>query len=106
VLGRPEDERLLAETLLRHSTTLGVRVQRHLRYELDRAFREVQVEGRVVRVKIGLLDGRVVNVAPEHDDCAAVAAAAGRPVKQIWAEAMAAATATLTPAEDADDPAR
>jgi len=106
VLGRPEDERLLAETLLRHSTTLGVRVQRHLRYELDRAFREVQIEGRVVRVKIGLLDGRVVNVAPEHDDCAAVAAAAGRPVKQIWAEAMAAATATLTPAEDADDPAR
>ena len=35
---------------------------------------------------------RVVNVVPEHDDCAAVAAATGRPVKQIWAEALAAAT--------------
>ena len=98
VLARPADEARLADTLLRHSTTLGVRVQRQVRYELDRAVREVQVEGRPVRVKIGLLRGEVVNVAPEHDDCVAVATATGRPVKQIWAEAMAAATTTPTEA--------
>jgi uncharacterized protein (TIGR00299 family) protein len=95
VLGRPEHERTLAETLLQHSSTLGVRVQRLERYELDRAIREVDIDGHTVRVKIGILDGRVVNVAPEHDDCAAVAAAVGRPVKQIWAEALAAATSTV-----------
>lgn len=94
VLGRPQHERTLAEALLTHSSTLGVRVQRLERYELDRALREVDIEGHTVRVKIGLLDGRVVNVAPEHDDCAAVAAATGRPAKQIWAEALAAATTT------------
>jgi uncharacterized protein (TIGR00299 family) protein len=93
VLGRPRDARALAETLLTHSSTLGVRVQRLERSELDRAIREVHIDGHAIRVKIGLLDGRVVNVAPEHDDCAAVAAATGRPVKQIWAEALAAATA-------------
>jgi len=93
VLGRPADERRLAEALLTHSSTLGVRVQRLVRYELDRAIREVDIDGHTVRVKIGLLEGRVVNVAPEHDDCADVAAATGRPVKQIWAEALAAATA-------------
>jgi len=100
VLGRPEHERTLAETLLQHSSTLGVRVHRLERYELDRAIREVDLEGHTIRVKIGLLDGRVVNVAPEHDDCAAVAAATGRPVKQIWAEALAAAT-TRQDVEDA-----
>ena len=104
VLGRPGDEGRLAETLLRHSSTLGVRERRHARYELDRAIREVHVEGRTVRVKIGLLRGEVVNVAPEHDDCAAVAAATGRPVKQIWAEALAAATAVIP--EGSDDLAR
>jgi uncharacterized protein (TIGR00299 family) protein len=103
VLGRPDDERALAETLLRHSSTLGVRVQRLERYELDRAIREVHVGGHPVRVKIGLLDGRVVNVAPEHDDCAAVASATDRPVKQIWAEAMSAAT---TATEELDAHAR
>jgi hypothetical protein len=109
VLARPEDERVVAEALLRHSTTLGVRVQRLGRYALDRAIREVQVAGRTVRVKIGLLDGGVVNVAPEHDDCAIVAAATGRPVKQIWAEALAAATAAHgagAPTEQVDDVAR
>jgi uncharacterized protein (TIGR00299 family) protein len=94
VLGRPDQERVLAETLLTHSSTLGVRVQRLERYELDRAVREVDIDGHTVRVKIGLLEGRVVNVAPEHDDCAVAAAATGRPVKQIWAEALAAATVT------------
>jgi pyridinium-3,5-bisthiocarboxylic acid mononucleotide nickel chelatase len=103
VLGRPDDERRLAETLLRHSSTLGVRVRRQARYELDRAIREVRVDGRPIRVKIGLLDGDVVNVAPEHDDCAEVAAATGRPVKQVWAEALAAATAVP---EGSDDLAR
>jgi uncharacterized protein (DUF111 family) len=53
--------------------------------------RVVELEGGRVRVKIGLLDGRVVNVAPEHDDCAELARATGRPVKSIWAEALARA---------------
>jgi uncharacterized protein (DUF111 family) len=93
VLGRPADEGILAETLLRHSSTLGVRVQRLTRYELDRIVREVRIEGQTIRIKIGLLDGAVVNLMPEHDDCASAAAATRRPVKQIWAEALALATA-------------
>ena len=103
VLVRPAEERRLAATLLRHSTSLGVRVHPLRRYELDRAIREVHIDGHPVRVKIGLLEGRVVNVAPEHDDCAAVARATRRPVKQIWAEALAAAT---TISEEIDDHAR
>jgi hypothetical protein len=51
----------------------------------------VSLEGGTVRVKIGRLDGRVVNVAPEHDDCATVARTTGRSVKSVWAAALAAA---------------
>jgi uncharacterized protein (TIGR00299 family) protein len=102
VLARPEDQRRLAETLLRHATTLGVRMRPATRVIADRVTREVVVDGRIVRVKLGMVRGEVVNVAPEHDDCAAVAAATGRPVKQVWAEALAAA---LTDAAEADDDA-
>jgi pyridinium-3,5-bisthiocarboxylic acid mononucleotide nickel chelatase len=91
VLARPEDERTLAEVLLRHATTLGVRVQPATRHVADRATREVVVDGHVVRVKLGMLHGQVINIAPEHDDCSVVADATDRPVKQIWAEALAAA---------------
>jgi uncharacterized protein (TIGR00299 family) protein len=90
-LARPDAEAAVARALLEETTTLGVRVSRLQRYELEREERTVEVEGGSVRVKLGRLDGRVVNVAPEHDDCAAIARATGTSVKSVWAAALAAA---------------
>ena len=91
VLARPGVEGDIARAMLEETTALGVRVARLERYELDREERVVEVAGGRVRVKVGSLDGRVVNLAPEHDDCAALAKATGRPVKSIWAETLARA---------------
>jgi hypothetical protein len=91
VLARPDTQAAIAGVLLEETSALGVRVSRLERYELDREERIVEVAGVHVRIKVGLLDGRVVNVAPEHDDCAAVAKASGRSVKSVWAEALARA---------------
>ena len=90
-LARPADERAVAETMLRETTALGVRVSPVRRWELERRFLTVEVAGEAVRVKLGLLDGETVNAAPEHDDCRAVARRTGRPVKDVWAAALAAA---------------
>jgi uncharacterized protein (TIGR00299 family) protein len=90
-LARPAAEREVAAAILEETSALGVRVSRLARYELEREERLVEVNGGTVRVKVGRLDGRVVNVAPEHDDCAAVARASGRPVKAVWAEALSRA---------------
>ena len=98
-VARPEAERAVAEALLTHSSTLGVRVTPMRRYELAREIRDVEVHGHPIRVKVGVLEGRVMNVSPEHDDCVAVAAAIRRPVKQVWAAAFAAAQA-FTPGDD------
>jgi hypothetical protein len=96
-LARPAREQAVAQAILEETTALGVRVSRLRRYELEREERTVEVEGSTVRVKIGRLDGRVVNVAPEHDDCAALARATNRPVKSIWAAALAAAETASDP---------
>jgi uncharacterized protein (DUF111 family) len=90
-LARPGDEAAVAEALFEETSTLGIRVGRLRRYELDREERTVAVDGEEIRVKLGRLNGRVVNVAPEHDDCAAAARRLGRPVKSVWAAALAAA---------------
>jgi uncharacterized protein (TIGR00299 family) protein len=90
-LARPDAQAAVALALLESTSALGVRVSRLQRYELEREERTVEVGAGTVRVKVGLLDGRVVNVAPEHDDCAAVAKSAGRSVKSVWAEALARA---------------
>jgi hypothetical protein len=90
-LGRPGTEDVIARAIIEETSALGVRVARLSRYELERQERVVQIAGGSVRVKVGLLDGGVVNLAPEHDDCAALARETGRPVKSIWAEALAKA---------------
>ena len=90
-LARPPDREAVAESLLRHTSTLGVRIARYDRYELERDWVTVDVAGGTVRVKRGWLGGEVVNLAPEHDDCAALAARIGRPVQTVWASALAAA---------------
>jgi uncharacterized protein (DUF111 family) len=58
---------------------------------LARETHTVDVAGQSVRVKVGLLDGAVVNTQPEYEDVAAAAAALGRPVKAVLAAAVAAA---------------
>jgi uncharacterized protein (TIGR00299 family) protein len=90
-LARPADEADVARAILEETTALGLRVARLHRHELEREEQTVTVAGGPVRVKIGRLNGRVVNVAPEHDDCAALARRTGRSVRSIWAAALAAA---------------
>ena len=90
-IARPGDEDSVARAVLRHTTALGVRISRaDHRRELARAWRTVEVDGHPVRVKLGLLDGQVVNAAPEHRDCVAVARTTGRTVKATWVAALSA----------------
>jgi uncharacterized protein (TIGR00299 family) protein len=90
-LARPEMQAAVATAMLRHTSALGVRAVPLRRYELDREQRTVTVDGHEVRVKLGRLNGEIVNVAPEHDDCAEVARIGNVPVKSIWAAALVAA---------------
>jgi pyridinium-3,5-bisthiocarboxylic acid mononucleotide nickel chelatase len=74
-----------------HTTTLGLRERVVGKRTLDRREETVDVDGRRVRVKLGVLDGTVVNAQPEYDDVAAAAAALGLPVKAVLARAVASA---------------
>jgi pyridinium-3,5-bisthiocarboxylic acid mononucleotide nickel chelatase len=91
VLARPDVQGEIARVLLEETSALGVRAAPFDRYELEREERVVDLAGGSIRVKVGLLEGRVVNLAPEHDDCAALARSTGRSVQSVWAEALARA---------------
>jgi pyridinium-3,5-bisthiocarboxylic acid mononucleotide nickel chelatase len=88
-LARPCNEDRVVDAILRETSTLGVRITRARRRELERAHRTVVVAGEPVRVKLGLRGGAVVNIAPEHADCERAARRAGLPVKVVWARALA-----------------
>ncbi len=64
-----------------------VRVERTV---LDRELVEVQTAYGPVRIKVGRLEGRTLNAAPEFDDCRRAAEQHGVPVKEVMAAAVAA----------------
>jgi pyridinium-3,5-bisthiocarboxylic acid mononucleotide nickel chelatase len=76
--------------ILAETTTLGVRSHPVARRILGRRTETVMTEHGEVVVKLGLDGDRVVNVAPEHDSCRAIARARGVPLKDVYAAAVAA----------------
>jgi uncharacterized protein (TIGR00299 family) protein len=73
VLARPEDQDAVTRAVLTETTTLGLRIRREERIELDRAIERIATPYGVIRVKVGRLDGTEVHATPEYDDCAAAA---------------------------------
>jgi uncharacterized protein (TIGR00299 family) protein len=95
VLCAPGADAAVRELLWRETSTLGVRGLPVRKWMLERRVIAVEVPGGKVRVKLGLDGGRVVNLAPEYADCARLATATGRPLKDVMARAQAAALAAL-----------
>ena len=77
--------------VFRQTSTIGVREHAFAKHALDREFLDVEVGGHRVAVKLARLDGELMNVQPEYADVVAAAAATGRPVKDVLAEAAARA---------------
>jgi pyridinium-3,5-bisthiocarboxylic acid mononucleotide nickel chelatase len=75
--------------IFRNTSTIGLREIALGKTALDRSMRTVQVDGQDVRVKLAVHNGQVVNVQPEYDDVARVAADTGRPIKDVLADAVA-----------------
>lgn len=94
-LARPGRELDVAHAMLTETSAIGVRMAPYGRLELEREQRLVRIEQGDVRVKLASLGGRLVNVAPELEDCAALARASGEPLKAIMAAATAAANESL-----------
>ena len=76
--------------LFRETTTLGVRCHRVERTVLERELVEIQTAYGPVRVKLGRQGGRLLNAAPEFEDCARAAREHGVAVKEVLAAAIAA----------------
>jgi uncharacterized protein (DUF111 family) len=76
--------------IFRETSTLGVRASRVERSVLDRELVEVQTSYGPVRVKVGYRAGRLLNAAPEFEDCRKAAERHGVGVKEVLAAAIAA----------------
>ena len=82
----PSASALIGALLLRETGSLGFRSTEARRWPQHRSERQVNIDGHTVRAKVAL--GRV---KVEYDDAAAAAAALGRPLRDVLAQAAALA---------------
>jgi pyridinium-3,5-bisthiocarboxylic acid mononucleotide nickel chelatase len=90
VLSTPAHRERLSGILFAETTTIGVRYQEMRRERLDREIVAVETPLGLINFKVSGRGGKVLNAAPEFDDCARVAAERGLPVKDVQAAAMKA----------------
>ena len=81
----------LSDHLLRHSTTLGLRLTPATRVIAGRRVIEVQTPIGSARVKVKELDGKPVDIAPEYEDMRRLARETGRDLREVMRTVDAAA---------------
>lgn len=85
----------VARVIFLETSTIGIRFDRWNRFCLEREIVRVVTEYGEIMVKLALLDGRVVNSAPEYEDCREQAKRCGVSLKNVYHAALNAAAALL-----------
>jgi len=88
VLCKPGDAQALMNLIFAETTTFGVRTYRAQRRVLPREWVNVGTEYGEVRIKVSRVNGRILHVAPEFEDCRKLAAEKDVPLQRVIASAM------------------
>ncbi len=89
VLCENHDAGKMAETIFRETTTFGVRAEEVRRLKLPRKTVRVKTRYGAVAVKVGMMDGRVLTVSPEYEDCRRIAAKRRAALRDVYDAAKA-----------------
>jgi len=88
VLCRPADAQALMSLIFAETTTFGVRTYAAQRRVLPRESVKVATKFGEVRVKLSRVNGRILHVAPEYDDCRKLAEEKNVPLQHVINEAL------------------
>lgn len=91
IIAKRQDEHLLAEIMLRESTTFGLRVYPIYRYEAERSFETVQTPYGAVTIKVKYLNSEKIYAAPEFDEVKRISNDQGVPFLDVWQATLNAA---------------
>lgn len=97
VLAPAEAEAKLVESILRETSTLGIRVRPIERREAERQIVEFQSSLGRVAVKIKRIRGVPVSVSPEFEDCCKLALERNLPLSEVFRVVTTEASAQLLP---------
>ena len=88
VLCKPADTDALMSLIFAETTTFGIRTYRAQRRVLPREWVSVATDYGDVRIKVSRVNGRILHVAPEFEDCKKLAAEKDVPLQRVIASAL------------------
>jgi pyridinium-3,5-bisthiocarboxylic acid mononucleotide nickel chelatase len=88
VLCQPVVAQTLMTLIFAETTTFGVRTHAAQRRVLPREFVKVNTSYGEVRIKLSRVNGRILHVAPEYDDCRKLAEEKNVPLQRVINEAL------------------
>jgi pyridinium-3,5-bisthiocarboxylic acid mononucleotide nickel chelatase len=88
VLCKPQDANALTSLIFAETTTFGVRTTTAQRRILPREHVSVSTKFGDVRIKLSRVNGRILHVSPEFDDCRKLAVEKNVPLQQVINEAL------------------
>ena len=88
LLCRPQDANALVSLVFAETTTFGVRTYRAQRRTLPRESVSVPTRYGDVRVKLSRVNGTILHVAPEYDDCRKLALEKNVPLQNVINDAL------------------
>ena len=88
VLCKPQDTNGLTSLIFAETTTFGARTYRAQRRTLPREHVSVSTSFGDVRIKLSRVNGRILHVAPEYDDCRKLAVEKNVPLQRVISEAL------------------
>src|SRR5205085_7504625 len=84
VICTPEKGDMLAQVLLRETSTLGVRIQQMQRLKAQRTQERLDTPLGPLQVKIKHLGKRILSAAPEYEDCLRIARERDMPLAEVY----------------------
>lgn len=88
VLCSPDAAVKIVDILFKETSTLGVRRQNIQRYSLKREFDMIKLPYGEVKIKIGYKEDKAVTFSPEYESCKLLAQKTGKPIKEIYRDAV------------------
>lgn len=88
-LAAPDKAAAVADAMLLHTSSFGVRTQTLTRYCLDREHVTVETAYGSIRVKVGKRGGEAITASPEYGDCVTAAEQSGAKLKDVYQAALA-----------------
>ena len=88
ILTTKENQNEHLNILFQETTTIGIRIHSIERIALQRKFIQLTTQYGNINTKVSLLNGKIITIKPEYDDCSTIALKCKVPLKNIQSEVM------------------